>query len=301
MPPYGNEPESNGRSRDLTVALVVIVIAFSTSFLAEPTQQSIARTLQVSVLRPFIATQERLEVSRVGAAEADSLIALVDSLSSVLSTHAVLVDENRTLRELLEISERAGPEYLSATVLRPGTPGSESMFFVDVGAEDGVAQGSPVVSPQGLVGVIREVRRSNAVGMDWTHPEFRASAMLADGSVYGLVENRPGRFREEDRLLLNGIPFNEDVPEGALVVTSGLGGVFPRGIPVGRIQALDDVEGSWRKSYWLTPLVRPGAATHVLVLREDADGDVTDVWAADSVAAADAPAGDSSASEEQGR
>lgn len=295
MPTYGNDSESKAGGRDLMVALVVLALAFSTSFLAEPTQQGIARALQVSVLRPFISTQERLASARVGAVRTDSLQAIIDSLSAALSTQSALVDENRTLRALLEIAERAGPSYLPATVLRPGTPGSESMFFVELGFRDGIAQGAPVVSPAGLVGVIREARRTNAVGMDWTHPEFRASAMLADGSVYGLVENRPGRFREEDRLLLNGIPYNEEVAEGALVVTSGLGGVFPRGIPIGRIQALADEEGEWRKSYWLSAMVHPGGATHVLVLRDDAGADITEVWAADSVS------GPGSASEEQGR
>lgn len=295
MPTYGNDSESKGGGRDLMVALLVLAAAFSTSFLAEPTQQGIARALQVSVLRPFISTQERLASARVGAVQTDSLQALIDSLSGALSTRSALVDENRTLRALLDIAERAGPSYLPATVLRPGTPGSESMFFLDLGSRDGIAQGAPVVSPEGLVGRIREVRRTNAVGIDWTHPDFRASAMLADGSVYGLVENRPGRFREEDRLLLNGIPYNEEVAEGALVVTSGLGGVFPRGIPIGRIQALADEEGEWRKSYWLSAMVHPGGATHVLVVRDDAGADITEVWAADSLA------GPGSASEEQGR
>lgn len=285
MPAYGNESESGGRGRDLTVAVIVLVLALSTSFLAERSQQRISAALQVTVLRPFIATQERLERARLGAADADSLMALVDSLTAVLSTQSTLLEENRALRSLLAVAERAGPAYLPATVLRPGTPGSESMFIVDVGADEGVVQGSPVVAHSGLVGVVREVRSHNAVGMDWTHPDFRPSAMLADGSAYGLVESRPGQFREEDRLLLNGIPFNERVPPGSLVVTSGLGGVFPRGIPIGRIDALADQEGSWRKSYWLTAAVEPGAATHVLVLRGDVGDDVTDVWATDSLAA----------------
>ncbi|MDX1493085.1 MAG: rod shape-determining protein MreC [Longimicrobiales bacterium] len=290
MPPYGSESESNGRGRDLMVALIVLLVALSTSFVDEPTQQRISAALQETVLRPFIATQERLEQARIGAAEADSLMALVDSLSAQLSTQSVLVDENRNLRALLQIAERAGPSYLPATVLRPGTPGSESMFLVDLGARDGIVQGSPVVSPHGLVGVIREVRERSAVGMDWSHPDFLASAMLADGSVYGLVENRRGSFREEDRLRLNGIPFNEPVAPGSLVVTSGLGGVYPRGIPIGRVDALADEEGTWRKSYWLTPLVQPAAATHVLVLREGVGDDVREVWAADSVAAEGRPA-----------
>lgn len=284
MPTYGNASESVGGRRDFAVAIVVLVVALSMSFLEEPNQQRIAAMFQVTVLRPFIATQERRERARIGAVEADSLVALVDSLSSALSTHSALLDENRTLRSLLDLAERAGPRYRPATVLRPGTPGSESMFIVDVGSRDGIRRGSPVVSPSGLAGVIREVRARSAVGMDWSHPEFRASAMLADGSVYGLVENRPGRFREEDRLLLNGVPYNEAVARGAVVVTSGLG-VFPRGIPIGRIDVQADEEGSWRKSYWLTPMVEPGAVTHVLVLEEGVGDDVTAIWLADSLAA----------------
>ncbi len=295
MAPYGKEGESNGRGRDIVFAGVVFVLALSTSFLAEPTQQRISAALQVSVLRPFIATQERLERSRIGAAEADSLIALVDSLSSQLSTQSVLLEENRTLRSLLQIAERAGPNYMPATLLRPGTPGSESMFLVDRGARDGLVEGSPVVSPFGLVGVVREVRERTAVGIDWSHPDFRPSAMLADGTVYGFVENRRGTFREEDRLLFNGVPFNEAVAPGALVVTSGLGGVYPRGIPIGRIDELADEEGAWRKSFWLVPMVQAGAATHVLVLREGVAADVMEVWVADSLSAASIPA------EEDGR
>lgn len=289
MAPYDSDNDASGRSRDILVAGIVLVMAVSTSFLAEARQQRIAGALQVSVLRPFIATQERLEQSRIGAAEADSLMALVDSLSSRLSTHSVLLEENRNLRALLQIAERAGPEYLPATLLRPGTQGSESMFLVDRGARDGLVEGSPVVSPHGLVGVVREVRDRNAVGIDWSHPDFRVSAMLAEGVVYGLVENRRGAFREEDRLLLNGVPFNEPVAPGSLVVTSGLGGIYPRGIPIGRIEALADEEGTWRKSFWLVPMVHPGAATHVLVLREGVARDVTEVWASDSLMDGTAP------------
>jgi cell shape-determining protein MreC len=285
LPPYGTEPESSGRQRDFLVAGFVLILAASTLLLSGDSQQRIASALQQSALRPFIGVQRRLEDARMRAAQVDSMLVLVDSLSSMLSTHAALLDENRTLRSLLDLSERSGPRYLPATVLRPGTPGAESMFIVDVGSAEGVVAGSPVVGPFGLVGVVREVREREAVGMDWTHPDFRASAMLANGAAFGLVENRRGRFREEDRLLLNGIPFNQAIEANAVVVTSGLGGVFPRGIPIGRIEGLADSQGDWRKSYWLTPMVEPGSATHVLVITGGTDEDVTGVWPADSAAA----------------
>jgi len=287
LPAYGNEPESDGRRYDVTFAAIVLVLAASTSFLAESSQQRIASSLQTTILRPFIATQVRLNESRLRAIQVGSLTAELDSLVAIVSTQQALLDENRTLRGLLDLTERGGQGYLPATVLRPGTRGSEGMFIVDVGSEDGVSQGSPVVSPHGLVGVIREVRSVSAVGMDWSHPDFRASAMLADGSAYGMVEARRGRFREEDRLILNGVAFNQAVATGSTVLTSGLGGQIPRGVPIGRIERLADSEGSWRKSYWLTAMVEPGAATHVVVLTGKEGVDLSTVWATDSLSAQD--------------
>jgi rod shape-determining protein MreC len=283
LPPYGTEPESNGRHRDLIVAAVFLVVAFSTLFLSRPTQRTVSTALQMSVLRPFIGIQRRLEFARTRAERVDSMVARIDSLSKLLASHSALADENRTLRSLLELSERAGPEYVPATVLRPGTPGSESMFILDVGSRDGVRNGSAVVGPFGLLGVIREVRRDDAVGMDWSHPDFRVSAMLEDGSAYGLVSRQAGAFREKDRLLLNGMPFNLDVEYGVTVVTSGLGGVFPRGIPIGQVEEEAETELEWRKSYWLKPVVEPASATHVLVLTEEAAPEVSGLWAPDSI------------------
>ena len=192
MAPYGNEPEGNGKRRDLLFAAVVIVLALSTTYLSPPTQQSISNVLQGSLLRPFIGTQNVLNDARRRAGEVDQITSQLDSLTAVLATQSALVDENRTLRDLLGLAERAGPRFVPATVLRPGTPGSRNMFLVDVGAEDGVQAGAPVVAPHGLVGVVREVRGGDAVAMDWSHPDFRASAMLADGTTYGMIAPRAG-------------------------------------------------------------------------------------------------------------
>jgi rod shape-determining protein MreC len=261
-----------------------MVLALAVPYLSDDLQARIAVTLQGTALAPFIALQERIMEGRARAEQIDDLQAALDSLVAVSSTQSALLDENHQLRALLGLADRAGPRFRPATVLRPGTPGSESMFLVDVGARDGVREGAPVVSARGLVGRILEVRERNAVGMDWTHPDFRVSAMLADGSGYGLVENVRGDFREEDRLMLNGTAYHERAPEGALVLTSGLG-IFPRGIPVGTIEATAEVQGSWRKSYWLRPLANPAGVTHVLVETAGSDGeDLSRLWAADSTA-----------------
>ena len=291
MAVYGAERETQGGRRQVAFAVGVMLLALATPYLSEGLQQEIAFTLQASALQPFIATQQRLTETRANAERIEYLQSELDSLSAVVSTQSALADENRTLRELLGLTDRAGPAFLPTTVLRPGTPGSESMFLVEVGYDEGVRMGAPVVSARGLVGVIREVRGRSSVGMDWTHPDFRAGAMLVDGTTFGIVENVRGTFREQDRLMLNGTAYHEDVRVGTLVVTSGLeGGVFPRGIPIGTVESTAEVQGGWRKSYWLRPAVQPGSATHVLVATVDGARDLTPLWVLDSLSADDGPA-----------
>ena len=121
----------------------------------------------------------------------------------------------------------------------------------------------------GLVGVVQQVRRGTAIGLDWSHPDFRVSAVTVDGLVSGIVEPRRGLFREGDRLLLNAAPYYGSLEPGTLIVTSGLGGVYPRGIPVGEVVELAEQEGRWRKAYWLRPVAGIGSVTHVLVVVGD--------------------------------
>lgn len=265
MPRLTPEPDGNRGRRQGGLALVFFGLALLMIYLPAPHQQQVAALLRSTVLRPFIATQEILARTRVHAMDVDRLRSEMDSLASALTNQNTLAEENRRLRRLLELSRRVGPAYASASVLRPGTEGSESMFLLDVGGEDGVREGAPVVVGDGLVGVVREVRSGRAIGMDWTHPDFRASAMTVDGETYGIVEPRRGDFREEDRLMLTGTPYHTRLEDGLQIVTSGRGGIYPRGIPVGTVDGLAEAEGGWRKTYWVRPAVEVGSVTHALV------------------------------------
>ncbi len=284
MPAFRAEADGSGGRRQLGVAVTMVLAALATFYLSSSVQQQIAATLRGSLLRPFIATQRKLVAARLRAANVDVLRGRLDSLAAVLTTQRALVDENRTLRSLLGLSRRVGPSFRPADVTRPGTPGSEGMFMLDLGSQDGVREDAPVVDRHGLVGVVREVRQHSAVGMDWTHADFRVSAMIPDGSAYGIVESRRSAFREGDRLLLDGVAYHESIPKGTPVLTSGLAGIFPRGIPIGRIDAVADSQAQWRKSYWLEPMVQPASVTHVLVaVGKATPEDVARAWPVDSL------------------
>lgn len=266
MPPFEPDQFESRGKKEFFVASAFLILAGILILLPPRGQEQLASALRGSVLAPFLLIQESLHAARVRTVEISDLQAQLDAATAALAAQQTLRDENTRLRQLLNLQERAGPGFRSASVIRPGVRGSESMFLLDVGREDGVQVNDPVVSADGLVGVIREVSARTAVAMDWTHPDFRVSAMTLDGAAFGLIEPRSGAFREEDRLLLNGIPYYTTLEPGTAVVTSGRGSVYPRGILVGVVDALAETEAGWRRGYWLIPSVDPAGVTHVLVM-----------------------------------
>lgn len=272
MASYTEPPEEGRGRRDITVAFVFLFLSAVALYLPAAVQSQVAEGLRGTVLRPFILTQEARAQGRLRSEDTLLLQAQLDSLGSIVASQASLLEENRTLRQHLELEQRAPGTFVHANVIRPGTSGTESMFLLDVGSDHGVQPGDPVLMRTGrigLVGKIQEVTPRSAIGLDWSHPDFRASATTADGTVSGLVEPRRGDFRGADRLLLNAIPYYEPIDSGTLIVTAGLGGVFPRGIPIGEVLALHQDFGEWRSEYWLRPVVETGKATHVLVVIGD--------------------------------
>lgn len=244
-------------------------------------QAPLRRVVRGTALRPFLTVQRQVAERRSWSLDVAELRAKHDSLAAVAAAQMTLAEENRRLRALLGLRSRAEASFRAAEVLRLGIAGAESTFLLDIGSADGVRIGSPVLSTDGLVGVVWEVDERSSQAIDWTHPEFRVSAMTMDGSVYGLVEPRRGEFREEDLLVLTGAAFHSDIQPGTRIVTSGTGGIYPRGIPIGTVIGIEEADTGWRKSYLLRPAVRPEAATHVLVgvrVDEGGEGDLTSLW-----------------------
>ncbi len=301
MPPFDPDSMDSVRGRDWRLSLLFVAMAIVLLALPAGVQEGIGAGLRSTVLRPFIAVQEAVTNTRIRARELAELQDQLDAAVALLASQRTLADENARLRGLLELRERTGPGFVSASVIRSGTRGSQSMFLLDVGSRDGVAVNDPVVAAGGLLGLVREVGAGSAVAIDWTHPDFEVSAMTVDGEAFGMVSPRAGDFREEDRLLLAGIPYYTSLDEGVEVVTSGRGSIYPRGILVGIVADLARTDAGWGRAYWLRPAVRPAEVDHVLVItgeRGTPAADLLEYWielpdtlVADTVPGADAMPG----------
>jgi rod shape-determining protein MreC len=268
------------RRRDAALSAAVLAVAFLLLALPAEYQRPIRSATRSTILRPFLSLQSVISERRGGMVDVTRLRAQRDSLAALVAAQASLSEENRQLRSALNLSQRVADSYTPANVLRAVLTSAESTFIVDVGRADGVFVGSPVLTADGLLGVVWEVDERSAQAVDWTHPDFRVSAMTADGQAYGLIEPRraPGQRREEDLLALTGSPFQTDVRPGRRVVSSGRGGLFPRGVMIGTVIGIEEADTGWRKSYLVRPAVRPEAALHVLVGIRQQAGDLTDIW-----------------------
>ena len=266
MPNYKSHANGSRKAQSGLVSFGFFVLSVIALYLPAPSQDEVASLLRGSLLRPFVLAQEGLVRRGIHAADTEVLQRQLDSLEAVIANSNTLSEENGRLRGLLTLSNRNPAQYVAASVIRSGTPGSESMFMLNKGTRDGVTNDSPVIMGRGLLGRVLEAQATRSTAMDWTHPQFAVSAMTEDGSIYGMVQASPGRFRESDRLLLDGVPFQEELEPGVTLVTSGLGGVYPRGIPIGIVIEGSDAQEGWKRSYWLRPFVSPGEATHANVL-----------------------------------
>ena len=253
------------RRRDIHLSLGLLLLSLIAVNLPVESQRAIGRGLRETVLRPFIEVQLLVVQARARARDYVTVRTQLDSALTFVASARTLAEENRQLRGILGVGDRSPSRLVSARVIRSGTSGSSSVFRLDAGAADGISAFDAVVTDLGLLGQVQEVGPNSAMGYDWSHPEFRVSAMTADGQAHGLVEAERGRFREQDRLVLRGTAYLSNLQSGTEVLTSGRGGAFPRGVRIGWVGEVAGTAAGWDISYYIVPAVYPGAATYAAV------------------------------------
>ncbi len=156
--------------------------------------------------------------------------------------------ENIRLRKMLDFSENPRFDYLACEVVARDPSFNLSSVLLNKGSKYGVELGRAVVTVNGLAGVIHEVDPYNSIVQLALDRQFATSVRVERSRVDGII-----RWRGTDHLLLDDVPKNLDVVVGDRIVTSGLGGMIPEGIPVGVVEEV----GSEHSDIFLTVSVRP--------------------------------------------
>lgn len=248
-------------------AVFVVCLALSLVALALPAglREPIAGALRRTVLAPLLAVQRTSVETAASRERLTGVRAERDSLAIETTFLPELRAENARLRELLGFAGRLGHGFVTAEVLHQAGISDGLTLVLSAGRNAGVEPFSPVLAARGLLGVVQSVDARTSVALAWSHPDFRASAMIEGTGIYGIVRARRAGISGELMELI-GVPYREQLVRGTHVVTSGLGGVFPRGIPLGTVQGVLSEAAGWERTYLLRPAVHPTEAAHVLVL-----------------------------------
>jgi len=166
-----------------------------------------------------------------------------------------LASENERLRTLLGYKQAAVQfDLVTAEVVSRDSATWTDVIIINRGTNDGVKKDMVVVTAQGLVGNVAEAYGSYAKVQLILDPRSAVGTIVqrAESRVAGIVEGNPG-----DKALARmvNIPKDADIAEGDQIVTSGFGGIYPKGIAVGTVQRIENDEGGLLKYALLKPAV----------------------------------------------
>ncbi|MCM2336363.1 MAG: rod shape-determining protein MreC [Pseudomonas sp.] len=176
---------------------------------------------------------------------------------------ASVASDNARLRGLLDAAQQGALDAQLAPVLDIDLEPTRQRLVLDAGSSDGVRVGQTVIDAGGLIGQIIDTTPMHATVLLLTDPSHAVPVAIARNGVR-LVGYGTGRT---DRLQLPNVPLSTDIQVGDVLVTSGLGGRFAAGFPIGTVAALRPDESR----AFLVGDVRPAAqldrGRDVLVLR----------------------------------
>ncbi len=140
---------------------------------------------------------------------------------------------NVRLANLLELKETLPPPTLTARIVGR----DHSMWFksviIDCGSSDGIQTGMPVVTVEGIVGQIINVSPHFAKVLLANDPTSAIDVLIQKNRIHGIIKGKGAEGYQ-----LHYILKNSDVEQGYHIVTSGLDGVFPKGLPVGTVSSV---------------------------------------------------------------
>ena len=188
-----------------------------------------------SATERFIDANASLRDLRDLRARNEQLESLVDQLMIENVRLKEAEAQNEDLREKLDFVETHPQYILKAAEVRGRVIGFEpnnfmSVLIVDIGKRDGIRKGMTVVNERGLIGHVHKV------GSNWSKvllaidPSSSVAALVQSSRAPGLVSGRLGQ-----ELIMTYIPQKESISVGDVILTSGMGGNYPKGLVVGQV------------------------------------------------------------------
>ena len=193
--------------------------------------------------------------------EVDRLQLENQSLRLDLSNHKSIESELARLKDVLQIKSKLSRQAKIARIIAHDPSTWNSSFIVDEGSEDGVLADSPVISEQGIVGRVLDVRPHNSRVLILSDADSSVAGIDERSRVTGIVLGTG-----LSQLKFGYVNAGEDVQKDDVVVSSGMGGVFPKGYAIGSVIKKTESENGLNTEIEIQPAVDVAALDYVFIL-----------------------------------
>ena len=169
------------------------------------------------------------------------LVSENNKLKNKLVEYSDLEAENERLKKILDFKgQRDNYDYVVTNIIGVSGAGILDGYIVDKGTDQGVQKGMVVISAEGLVGQV------SSVGSNWSiiqciiNENIAVSVMgEASRDNTGILKGYKGN-KDENLTIVDNLPMDSNIKEGEVILTSGLGKVYPKEIRVGEVLSVEE-------------------------------------------------------------
>ena len=165
------------------------------------------------------------------------------------------------LRKMLEFKEKSSMKLLTAEVVGKPTLQLRNYITINVGADDGVQEGMPVITPAGLVGRVVGLDDENSIVLLVINADSRIAARTLRGRNNGILF-----WDKEEKLLLRNVPSVLSQATGDTIITSGLSSFYPEDIVIGTVDSVTEEQGTLYHRIEVNPTVNFATLEEVFVV-----------------------------------
>jgi len=199
------------------------------------------------------------------------LSAEIVHMQAELTTFKGLDEENLRLRRSLDFRRQEPRKMIPCEVMSRNISGWWSTVRIGKGSNHGIKENRAVISPDGLVGKTLEVTRRTSEVILVSDPACRVSARISRVNAFGVVSGSGASVTGRPVARMDFINKDAKVRVGDEVATSGLGGVFPKGIHIGYIEKIEKDESGLYQSAQIIPRATAELLDFVFVISEPED------------------------------
>lgn len=236
----------------LTVVVVLLAGAIAAAALASGTSPltSAVGTVFSPLSDAAAYISEKFDNFKGGFISSRSYMDRVEELEEQVADYQSKLVDYEKLQKQVEAYEKflgvkeKNPDFrfVAGTVIGRDAADVFGSFVLNCGSADGVAVGDPVISGEYLIGIVNETSPTSCTVLSVCDPKFSAAAYEIRTGEAGYTQTTT-KLGVQGVLKLSGLERDTAVAEGGIVCTSGVGGVFPRGLIIGTVTTVQKEEG----------------------------------------------------------